>query len=112
MKHKQGSITIRINKRIIAQMNDDNINKFKLKQVEPGRVGCRRSVRLKTASDITRLLGKTINEALRGELDTETARTVGYLSSVMIKCIEVSDVQKRLEILERATDNQRKEKDQ
>lgn len=90
-------------------MGTDNCNKFNMNPIPLRGVGCKRSIRLKNASDIMRLMGRTINEVMRGEIETDTARTVGYLSSVMIKALEISDIQKRLDALEKATENARKE---
>jgi len=57
-------------------------------------------------------LGKTINEVLRGERDAISARTVGFLASVFVKALEVSDIQKRLDALEAATNNKNGDADE
>lgn len=55
---------------------------------------------IKTPKDIADLLESTINEVRAGKLDVRIANCVGYLASHLIKSIEASDFEKRLENLE------------
>lgn len=56
---------------------------------------------LQTAQDVVTLLGGTISQVSRGELDTRIANTVGYLCGVLLRAREQGDLESRLEILER-----------
>ena len=53
-------------------------------------------VKLKTIKDINQLLRKMINERLRGERDSETARTVGYIARILIESMKTSELEDRL----------------
>jgi hypothetical protein len=65
----------------------------------------RRSIRLKTVLDVKRLLARTINQTLRGEIDGQTAARVGYLCGIMLKTFEIADFDRRLSDLEEAATN-------
>lgn len=60
---------------------------------------------LNTPESIVVLLEDTINRIRitreDGTMDLRTAKAIGYLSSQIIKAIEVSDVNERLELVER-----------
>lgn len=60
----------------------------------------RRSIRLRSASDVNRLLARIINNLLRNEVEESKAGKIGYLSNIMIKSFEVSDIEKRIAVLE------------
>lgn len=60
------------------------------------------SIRVKTPSDVVTLLEDTINKVRSGEIDLKLANCIGYLSGHMTKALEVSDMEKRIEMIERA----------
>jgi hypothetical protein len=62
-----------------------------------------RSIRLRTAFDVNRLLAKTINGLLRNEIPEGKAGKIGFLCGVMLKSFEVSQIEQRLADLERRT---------
>lgn len=60
----------------------------------------KRSIRLRSVSDVNRLLAKIINDLLRNEIEESKAGKIGYLSNIMIKSFEISDIEKRITVLE------------
>jgi hypothetical protein len=63
-----------------------------------------RSVRIRRANDVRRLLEGQVNDLLRdGSLKTpERARTICYLGLALLKSIEVGDLESRIDGLEQA----------
>jgi hypothetical protein len=49
---------------------------------------------------VTALLSDTINRVRKGDLDVRVANTVGYLAGVLLKSLEVGDLEDRLTQLE------------
>lgn len=60
------------------------------------------SFRLKTAQDILSLLENQINAVHQDKTagTLEKARTIGYLASITLKAVEISDMAARIEALE------------
>lgn len=58
-------------------------------------------INLETSSDAVALLSETINLVRSGQLPTNTANSIGYLSGHLLKAIEAADIQERLEVIER-----------
>ncbi len=59
-------------------------------------------VPLDNMRDVVRLLADTVNRVRRGELDPKVANSVGYLAGILMKGLERSDIEARLETLEAA----------
>lgn len=57
-------------------------------------------VRLDSCASAAGLLSETINQVRKGELDPRVANAVGYLANILLKAIEQSDVERRIEDLE------------
>lgn len=57
-------------------------------------------VPLSSATEVVALLGQTINQVRRGDVDPKVANTVGYLSGVLIRALEAGDIEQRLAVLE------------
>jgi len=57
---------------------------------------------LDTSRDVKTLLGDTINKVRRGELDPRIANTVGYLAAILIRAIDVTELEQRVAQLEAA----------
>jgi len=57
---------------------------------------------LASASDAGALIGRTINQLLRGEIDPRIANTVGYLLTVKIKAADQGALERRVAALEAA----------
>jgi hypothetical protein len=55
---------------------------------------------LASSADVARLVAAAINQTRRGELDPKVANAVGYLSGVLLKALEESDLEARLAKLE------------
>jgi hypothetical protein len=55
---------------------------------------------LDTVGDVVLLLGTTVNQVRRGELDPKVANAVGYLTGILLKALEVGEVERRLEAVE------------
>ena len=61
-----------------------------------------RGVRLNKPQDVRRLLSRLINEALAAdEPETELLRAVTYASSLILKTIEIGEMNDRLDRIER-----------
>ena len=50
---------------------------------------------------VARLLAQVINEVRRGEIDLRVANCIGYLAGHLIKALEISDLEKRVEEIEK-----------
>jgi hypothetical protein len=59
------------------------------------------SINLKNSSDAVLLLEETINLVRQGDLPVNIANSIGYLSGHLLKAIEASEIQERLEVIER-----------
>lgn len=57
-------------------------------------------VDLSDVASVIGLLSRTINQTLRGEVDPRIANAVGYLSSMILRAKEESEIAERLERLE------------
>ena len=55
---------------------------------------------LKNAGDVIALLGTTINQVRRGQVDPRVANSVGYLSGILLKALEVGALERRVSDLE------------
>ena len=53
-------------------------------------------MRLASSSDVAVLLGKTINQVRRGQLDPRRANAVGYLASILLRALEQGRVEDTL----------------
>jgi len=63
-------------------------------------------VPLSSSMEVAALLGQTINQVRRGDVDPKVANTVGYLSGVLIRALEVGDIEQRLATLEAIVNHQ------
>jgi hypothetical protein len=61
--------------------------------------------RLKTASDVRRFLAYLINGTMQGKVEPSLSGKAGYLCSILIKCIETSDIEQRLIEIEQKLSN-------
>jgi hypothetical protein len=52
--------------------------------------------------DVTALLGMTINQVRRGEIDPRISNAVGYLAGTLLKALELGNLEQRLSALEAA----------
>jgi hypothetical protein len=55
---------------------------------------------LTSVADVVALLGQTINQVRRGELDPRVGNTVGYLGSVLLRALDMGELERRLAALE------------
>jgi len=60
----------------------------------------RRGVSLKKPAHVRKLLSKLINQAIHEEITLEMLRVVSYASSMLLKSMEISDLEERLASLE------------
>ena len=60
----------------------------------------KRAVKLQSSWDVSRLLARTINQLLREEIPEQRAAKIGYLSNILLRALEQSDLEKRVETLE------------
>jgi len=58
-------------------------------------------IRLNNPRQVKRLLNRTINQLLNGTIEVEKARCIGYLGSILLKAIEVEELDDRLTEIER-----------
>ncbi len=59
-----------------------------------------RKRRLKTATDIRRYLADLIYRVEKGQMEPAKASKIGYLTTILVRVIEISDVEIRLEQME------------
>ncbi len=64
-------------------------------------------VKIQNCQDTVPLLSETINQVRKGEIDPRVANAVGYLANVIIKAVEQSDIEKRIEAIEAAVKTNR-----
>jgi hypothetical protein len=64
-----------------------------------------RNVRIKNVRDIKRLLNRTINQVASDELDTRQANCIGQLCNIMLRAIEMDDMENRIGELEKLISN-------
>lgn len=57
-------------------------------------------VRFENPSDVRRFLGRIVNLRANDLIDSDTARDLGYLCNILLKSIEQSTIENRLEELE------------
>lgn len=60
---------------------------------------------LNNVGDVVTLLGTTIIQVRRGQVDPRVANSVGYLSGILLKALEVGALEQRVSDLEAATKN-------
>ena len=77
------------------QSKGGQANKIKvLEPLEP--------ITLKRGDDVILLLEDTINKVRAGKMDLRVANCMGYLAGHLIKAIEITKLENRVEIIERA----------
>jgi hypothetical protein len=54
------------------------------------------AIRFNDITNVHRFLGRVANELYNENLSVDRAKALGYLCSIMIKSIEIKDVEKRL----------------
>ena len=57
-------------------------------------------IRLSNPQMVRRLLNRTINQLLKDDISTDKARCIGYLSGVLLKSMEVEELDKRISEIE------------
>ena len=57
--------------------------------------------RLKSTADVRRYLAHLINNTESGEIQPQVAGRLAYISNILLKAIEGTDLQERIEALER-----------
>lgn len=57
---------------------------------------------LRTAGDVAALLGETINQVRRGEIDLRISNAIGYLSGILLSAIEKGSFEARVAAIEAA----------
>jgi len=55
---------------------------------------------INTVADVKGLLSETIHQVRTGVIDPKVANCVGYLSGILLKAIEVGDIEERLGAIE------------
>lgn len=60
-----------------------------------------RQTHLTRPQDVRRLLSKIVNQVINSELDVNKANCVGQLCNVLLRAMEKSDLEQRIEELER-----------
>lgn len=57
---------------------------------------------VRSAKDVCGLLAETIHQVRTGQVDPRIANAVGYLASVMVRALEVGELEERLAAIEGA----------
>jgi hypothetical protein len=61
---------------------------------------------LRKVRDVVALLGMTINQVRRGQIDPRISNAIGYLSVTLLKALEMGSLEARVSALEAATRSQ------
>ena len=64
--------------------------------------------RLKSIEDVRRYIAGLINRAEAGQVEPGLAGKLGYLSSILVRILESTDLERRIEALEAKMEGQRK----
>jgi len=64
-------------------------------------------VKVEDGADVVKLLGATINQVRRGEIDPRVANAVGYLSNIVLSATGQRELENRLAELETLVKNRR-----
>lgn len=64
-------------------------------------------VKVEDGADVVKLLGATINQVRRGEIDPRVANAVGYLSNIVLAATGQRELESRLAELESLVKNRR-----
>jgi hypothetical protein len=59
-----------------------------------------KSLLVRSKGDVAELLGETINQVRRGELDLRVSNAIGYLSGILLSAMEKGSLEERLATLE------------
>ena len=81
-----------------------------------GKAGTRKvlpesSVKIRSLTDIVRLLESTINDVRTGQIDVRIANSVAYLSGVLRQVMEQEFLERRLDLLEREVERKNRIQD-
>lgn len=60
------------------------------------------ALQIRTPQEVILLLEDTINRVRAGEIEARVANSIGVLSGQLIKAIEISNIETRVEVIERA----------
>ena len=60
-----------------------------------------RKINLKKPSDVRRFLSRTINMVMSDEIDVGKANCIGQLCNIMLRAIDKSEIERRIEEMER-----------
>ncbi len=67
-----------------------------------------KNVSLKTPKDISKFLAKIINEILAGRMDMRLGTGLAFISNSLIKVLELTEIQERIETIEESLNNFKK----
>lgn len=83
-----------------AQSNGGKGNSIKVfEPLEP--------IKIQKPGDVVLLLEDTINRIRAGEMDLKVANCLGYLSGHLTKALEIAEIEKRIEVVERVVLNRK-----
>lgn len=68
-----------------------------------------KKIRLTKPGQIKRFLADVMNKVNNNEMPEATGRALGYLSSILLKAIEVEDLQKKVKELEELVESMQNE---
>lgn len=67
-------------------------------------------IEMKSVSGVAEMLNRVANAVMAGEIDLRVANCLGYLSGHLSKALEVSDIEKRVEEIEKQLEEKNKKK--
>jgi len=62
-------------------------------------------IKIEKTGDVMKLLTETINQVRQGNLDCRIGNTIGYLAGIALKAYETSELEERLNKIERSINN-------
>lgn len=60
----------------------------------------KRGVYLRAPEDVRRLLSRIVNDTVNEKVSTDVCRAVAYSCNILLRALEATDMEKRLEALE------------
>lgn len=60
----------------------------------------KRNIHVQDAGDVKRLMNKVINELRQGEIDSKSANAIGYLANIILKTIELGELEQQISYIQ------------
>jgi hypothetical protein len=92
------------------KVTEDEKKSARIKGGQGGKIRVKsslKSIEINETRDVVSLLGDSINRVRSGELDVKIANCLGYLSGQIVKAIEISELEQRLQAIEKQVNEEK-----